>query len=347
MWRFLFAVNAIASSSAAPADTFGSWYFVADGNGTTPSTSAQDPAWLAGAGNFVSVAFIDPAAIDSVGDDALPTAFRDHVGALTGAKLTTMFAVGGMVFSQKWTFLASAARARAAAKVCAGWAKRYGVGIEIDYEGPDGGYGGWGVTWDGVSTLSPTFQNLAVFIEAFREEVPFGSGLLTLDVYASQGGGPCLGYFLNRYLPGMPASNPPWVKSGAAVGLKAPMIDHVNIMVATGDSADEAIGYLDGYVGPGAKVATQNNPVGISAPLPEGRATISLISGHHCAKLDSDMAKVIAHVKQVKAKGIMTWAIAPFGCEHNTDPLHISDWDCQYNASCPGLALAKARLLGQ
>jgi hypothetical protein len=300
--------------------------------------------WINQAANVISLSFIDPGALLSA--DALPLAYEEHVQKLTKAGKTVMFSIGGASFSDRWLFLSSKSQSMQAAEVCAGWAKKYGVGIEIDYEGDDAQSAGWQVR-NGVSSVSSTFANLGVFIEHFRSLVPMGQGHLSLDVYASQGGAPCLSYFANRYLPGMPTSNPSWITSGADVGLKLHALDWVNIMVAGGDSYTSTKAFLDGYVGANAHVANQYNPVGIVAPIDAGRATISMIASHHCKSYDSDLKSLVGYVKQTGVKGIMFWAIAPFGCNSASSPLKVADWDCSCNANAPGLVAGKSALVGQ
>lgn len=309
-----------------------------------PSSSAQDPSWLDSAANTVSIAFIDPGELDERGAEGLPLAYEQHVKALTSKGLKVLFSIGGASFADRWSFLATASKARAAAAVCAGWAKKYGVGIEIDYEGPDGESAGWSVN-QGVSKISTSFANLGVFIEEFRKHVPFGSGTLTMDMYASQGGAPCLSYFANRYLPGMPEQNPSYIKGGDPVGLKMKGLDWINIMVAGSDSFSTSKAFLDGYVGADAHVANQYNPVGISKALDASRATISLIASNHCHQYDSDLSQMVDYVRSQGVKGIMFWAVAPFGCVSPDNPLRVADWKCDCNDASPGLAAGKKALL--
>ena len=328
---------------------------MANGNGTYPSSSDQDPAWLDGAANTVSLAFIDPSELDDAGrlgeagGGGLPLAFEQHVAALTEKGLRVFFSIGGASFADRWTFLRSEARARRAAVVCAGWARRYGVGIEIDYEGPDAQSAGWTVSSPaGASRISTTFAHLGAFIEEYRAHVPFGSknfGWLTMDLYASQGGAPCLSYFANRYLPGMPKGNPPWIKSGDAVGHKLDGLDWINIMVAGSDAFASSRAFLDGYVGAAAHVANQYNPVGIVAALPAARATISLIASNHCKRYDADLSQMVEYVRGEGVAGIMFWAVAPFGCVSASNPLRVADWSCECNSKAPGLVAGKTALL--
>lgn len=264
--------------------------------------------------------------------------------ALTRKGLKVLFSIGGASFANRWSFLRSAAAARAAASVCAGWAKKYGVGIEIDYEGPDAESAGWSVN-QGISKISATFMNLAVFIEEFRKHVPFGTGTLTMDLYASQGGAPCLSYFANRYLPGMPADNPNYIKGGDPVGLKMKALDWINIMVAGSDSFSTSKEFLDGYVGSNAHVANQYNPVGITKALEASRATISLIASNHCQAYDSGLSQMVQYVRSQGVKGIMFWAVAPFGCDSAESPLRVADWKCSCNDASPGLVAGKKALL--
>ena len=182
---------------------------------------------------------------------------------------------------------------------------------KIDYEGPDAESAGWTVS-RGVSKISTTFANLGHFIEEFRKHVPFGAGTLTMDMYASQGGAPCLAYFANRYLPGMPAGNPSWITSGDAVGLKLKGLDWINIMVAGSDSFSSSKAFLDGYVGASAHVANQYNPVGIVKALSASRATISLIASNHCKSYDADLSQMVDYVRGEGVKGIMYVAVYCF-----------------------------------
>jgi hypothetical protein len=108
-----------------------------------------------------------------------------------------MIAVGGDTFKDDWTFLQSASDTKKAAAVCAAWSKKYSAGIEVDYEGAASQNGAWSVSWDGISTVSAELQNLGLFIETLKELMPHGQPV-TLDIFATQGGGPSLTWLVNR-----------------------------------------------------------------------------------------------------------------------------------------------------
>jgi hypothetical protein len=260
--------------------------------------------------------------------------------------IVTSVLIGGATYSADWTFLKSAQAAKAAADVCAGWTKRHGVGIEIDYEG--------GASWDvhgGTATASANMLNMGVFIERFRDLVPVGKGLLTLDVYAAQGGNPGLTYLINRYIPGMLTTTPDWITGGVPVTVVGnnKTLDFINIMVAGGDDAAGVEAYIDGYVGPKAQVSTQYMASRIMAPVPPDRVCISMIAENSCAEDDSNLEALVAYAQKVELLGIMQWAVGTYGC-HGTQPgnkqWQIGDWDCKYTPACPGLLKGKAKFLG-
>jgi hypothetical protein len=332
------------ASLASTARHFGAWYFVANGVSTKPNT--QDPIWLSKSVTMASLAFISPSEIQTKGVDALPEAFKNHATKLRSEGIEVLFSIGGAAFSNDWTWLSSSSAAKAAAQVCANWSLAYDVGIEIDYEGN----GDYSVN-NGVVSVGEPLLNLGVFIEEFRRLVPFGTKALTMDVYASQGGGPGLTYLINSYLADMPTENPSWVKSGSDK-LIIPGLDWINIMVAGGDDASEIMGYIQGYAGPNANVATQWNTERITAPVPASRAMISMIASNHCgSSVDTGLQSIISYLKSgsqgADLKGIMFWAVAPFGCEGSEyDPvLKIGDWDCNFNNACPAFELARNELV--
>jgi hypothetical protein len=299
----------------------------------------MDPVWLPKSINLASLAFINPAEIQSMGTNGLPPAFISHTAKLQQQGVEVVYSIGGAAFADSWTWLSSSAAAQAAAQVCANWSNTYNVGIEIDYEGT-ASQNGFSVNWQGAISLSTELANLGVFIETFRSLVPFGTKKLTMDVFAAQGGGPGLTYLINSYLADMPSTNPSWVTSGSDK-LIIPGLDWINIMVAGGDSATETISYMQGYAGPNANVATQWNQERITAPVPANRAMISMIASNHCgASIDSDLNQVITYMKSGSTgsnfQGLMFWAVAPFGCPGaEMDPvLRIGDWNCDADASC-------------
>lgn len=242
--------------------------------------------------------------------------------------------------------------------------KKYQLGIEIDWEG----VGGWSVSWGGTAHVSANMLNLGAFIERYRELVPVGEGLLTLDVYAAQGGNPALTYLVNRYVPGMPAKAPDWIKAGPPVTAVTNnhTLDFINIMVGGDDDAKSVEAYMDGYVGPTAEVASQYNSGRILSPVPPGRVCISMIADHSCddaayssyarsksnsnskSKKNSNLELLIAAVKERELLGIMQWAIGTYGCD-GTEPgnkqWQIGDWDCKYTPACPGLIAGKKSFL--
>lgn len=336
----LLSVLLLCVSGVWSKQDLGVWYFVA--NGASTHTNHIDPTWLSSSVSLVSLAFISPAEIHSNGLQALPQAFINHAQSLRANNIPVMFSIGGAAFAQSWTFLDSAQDAKAAAQVAANWSLTYDVGIEIDYEGS----GDFSVS-GGVVRVAPQLANLGVFIEEFRSIVPMGKQLLTLDVYAAQGGGPGLTYLINSYLDGQPTTNPKWVKSGDD-RLLQPALDFINIMVAGGDDSASIKSYIEGYVGPNAAVATEWNTERINAPVSAERAMISMIASNHCgASLDSGLSDVINYIQSTnKLRGIMLWAVAPFGCPGDDyDPvLKIGDWDCSFNTACPALSEAKSRL---
>jgi hypothetical protein len=278
-----------------------------------------------------------------MGDKALPQIMIDHAKMLKAQGLAISISIGGATYGNHWSWLSSKAAAEAAAVVAAGWSKKYGVGIEIDYEG--------GASWTvsgGTASASSSMLNMGAFIEKFRELVPVGSGLLTMDVYAAQGGNPGLTYLINRYIPGMLTTTPDWITGGVPVTVvdNNKTLDFINIMVAGGDSASGIQTFIEGYVGPKAQVGTKYNPGHILAPVPASRAAISMIAGHSCAGSNANLETVVAYSKKIGLKGIMQWAVGSYGCtKGNPHSLYISDWDCQFDDKCPGLIDGKKSFL--
>jgi hypothetical protein len=306
--------------------------------------NADPPTWLGQATNYISFAFVDPTEIATIGDAALPKIMIDHAKTLKAQGMQVSISIGGATYGSRWTFLSSAKAAEDAAVVCAGWAKKYGVGIEIDYEGG----GSWGVR-GGEATVSSEMLNIGVFIEKFRELVPVGTGLLTIDVYAAQGGNPCLTYLINRYIPGMLTKTPDWITGGVPVTVVTNnrTLDFINIMVAGDDDAGSVQAYIDGYVGPKAQVGNKYNAGHILAPVPAGRVAISMIAGHSCAAKNSNLEAIVAYANKIGLVGIMQWAVGLYGCtKGNPHSLYISDWDCKFDPACPGLVDGKKSFLG-
>jgi hypothetical protein len=224
--------------------------------------------------------------------------------------------------------------------VCAGWAQKYQVGIEVDYEGIATQNGGWGVSWDGVSTVMDELQNLGLFIETLKSLMPEGHPV-SLDVFADQGGGPGLTWIMNRYVPGMPTSERPWITSGVPTTFKVAALDYVNIMVGTTNAPATVKGYIDNYVGPNAQVASKSTPMHINAGLSGEYATVGLKAGDACEGGPAVPA-VLEYASKMAGgpmRGAMFWAVAPYGCCPGCwiSPLHISYWNCSYDATCPGL----------
>ena len=326
----------------------GAWYFVANGLSTVPNH--VDPSWLSQSINFASLAFISPAEIVSKGVDALPQAFINHTTNLQGQGIPVVFSIGGAAFANSWNFLSSQQSTIQVATVCAQWAKTYNVGIEIDYEG-NAAENGFTMSGNGTVILQSEMENLVRFVETFRKMIPMGSKTqtLSLDVYASQGGGPGLTYLINRFVPGMPTVNPTWVKQGEN-RFVLPGLDWVNIMVAGGDAGSDMISYVKGYVGETALVSTEWNPARINAPVPPERVRISMIASHHCGQtIDPDLETVLTFITNdstYRLDGLMFWAVAPFGCGgKDSDPqLTIGDWNCENNNACPAFRQALQRI---
>jgi hypothetical protein len=375
-------VAAVAASlpQTPPERIFGSWFFMSAGVKVQPvPASAPIPHWLPSSVTVASFAFISPEELDTMGDHALPQAFRTRVAEFLSAGVRVSFSIGGESFANDWTFLASESRSRAAGAVAGHWAAKYSVGIEVDYEGPAATGGSWGINSAGVAQVDSTLLNLGVFIEAiktaFKESNDANNrkldqpslsesrppltqrqlahaGWVSLDVFASQGGGPGLTYLMNRYVKGMPDTEPSWWRSGPSTCYSGtPGLDAVNIMVAGGDGFSQIKTYIDGYVGDGADVATQWNSERIYSALPSRSATVGMIADHICGtekgELPENLKQVIEYAKSeaVDLGGLMFWAVAPYGCAYN-DPLKIGDWDCRYNASCPGMLAGRHAFLG-
>lgn len=71
----------------------------------------------------------------TMGNASLPAIMIKHAAMLKSQGMEVSLSMGGETFGGHFSWLKSASAAKTAAQVAAGWAKQYGVGIEIDYEG--------------------------------------------------------------------------------------------------------------------------------------------------------------------------------------------------------------------
>jgi len=331
------------------------WYFVA--NGLTTKSNSKDPTWLTDAVNFISFAFINPHEIHTKGANALPQAFKNHVDAFKNKNIPIVFSIGGEAFKDKWSFLDTQQHAENAAIICADWATQYGVGIEIDYEASSLGTASTSYNcpsaWNQEMkksvcnvTVSNELKNLGYFIEKYRQKIPFGKGLLTMDVFSSQGPSLGLTYIINRYLPGMPTNKPKYVLGGDDDTFKIKGLDWINIMVSSWDATQK----IDEWVGPNAPVSTQWNYPRIHSAVPKERAIVSMVANHHCASLDNPFDATITHIQRTQIKGIMFWTVSPFGCptfDVYDHELETQSWSCSDNNKCSGIVDGKTKYLSE
>jgi hypothetical protein len=318
---------------------FGQWYF--DSVRSAHQNASAAPTWIKDAANFISIAFVQPSEITSLGDKALTFAMVTHIKQLQAMGLYVVISIGGASFSGDWDFLADRNQTENAANVAVGWAQKHNVGIEIDYEGS----GGW-TCGKNKATVATPLLNIGHFIETFRSAVPVGKGVLTLDVYAAQGGGPGLTYLINRYLPG--SSTTPDFCAGSEAGLvtNGKTLDFINIMVAGSDDPKTIQTFVEGYVGKNAQIAGSGNAQRIFSPVLPSRATVSMNARDNCAT-SGNLLPVVEYARKIGLRGIMQWAIAPYGCGPGSwnNPLRVSDWDCNCNANSPGMIAGKAAFL--
>ena len=114
MFRASLCLSIVAAVAASlpqtpPERIFGSWFFMSAGVKVQPvPASAPIPHWLPSSVTVASFAFISPEELDTMGDHALPQAFRTRVAEFLSAGVRVSFSIGGESFANDWTFLASA-----------------------------------------------------------------------------------------------------------------------------------------------------------------------------------------------------------------------------------------------
>jgi len=289
----LIAFLALLSLSAAqPSKIVGLWYCGDDACDWSKEPNTTSIQWIINRGdgkptaNVVIFAFLDPLALLQTG--GVPAGMTQNiVNFFKNAGIAVMFSIGGEVYSDDGRWAQALSNPAALAKNVAAVSKKFGVGIEIDYE------------IDG----SPS-DALDSFVKTYRSIIPRSSdpaSYLTVDMGAGTG-----------YLTGVSKLTSMW--------LNASLINWANAMV-TGSpygSLSEATQYwqqhLDG-------VGWDNIP-----PVNPNSLVVSLYSSSgskNCHSYDGTVFQgAVGWVGQKNSRGIFFWAVgcpAPNQCVSNCE----------------------------
>jgi len=177
---FLLVCCAVLSCKADLSKVYAAWYCADDGCEWSKEPNLSENAWLTNRGdgqptvNLVNFAFLNP--LHHVAAGVVPPGMTQNaVNYFTSKGIRVVFSIGGEAYSSDW----NAALATGAFQLgvsAANIAKRFGVGMEIDYEA-----GG-------------SESQLITFAQGYRSVIPYESGnnpstvsILTIDLAAGTG----------------------------------------------------------------------------------------------------------------------------------------------------------------
>ena len=151
-----------------------------------------------------------PSDLIDLDDGGVPQVFESYLSAIeqAGDERQVFFSIGGYAYMGDWGWLSSTSQAAAAGAKACEIAQKYGVGIEIDYEGG-----------------SDPLAGLESFVGAFRTSCPMGKYALTIDLFGSPGGASWGKDVMSALLP--ESGSPGEVVDGS-------MLDWANVMVIDG-----------------------------------------------------------------------------------------------------------------
>jgi len=298
-----FLAGTLAWNASVPSTTSGVWYYIADG---LDSSHGYDtiPSWFNNAGNFVSLAFLNPKDLGIV-SDPVPSIYKSTASYFTSRGKSVYFSIGGYAYSNDWTWLSDTTSAKNAGNAACMFALQYGVGVEIDYEGwqdPGGSTG-----------------QMGTFIQAFRSSCPMGKYLLTMDLYGSPGAVDWQKSFIGQYLPSSG-------KPGAVFG-NGNYLDFVNIMVIDGQPVSGCEMYWQQWFDTGVLNA-QRATFGLIAGWQPG---LGICYGDNSAQ--DQINQAISFLSPHNVYGILSWAVCP-PAPGSTET--CGDWDVSCNANAPG-----------
>jgi len=298
---FLVLSLILATNARLPSRISGPWYYLVDGTDSA-FPFASMPNWMNNAGNAISLSFMDPGALLTMGMNAVPLNFQNSTTYFQKLGKTVFFSIGGYGYAGRWSWLSDASHSAAAGKLCAQIAQKYSVGIEIDYEG-------------GADPAA----GLSSFVQGFRSVCAVGTCSLSMDLYGSPGGQPWQKGVIDKILP---TSGTPGQRSGDGNHL-----DFVNVMVIDGQSVQTAITFWQQW---------------LSAQLTTSRATFGLIAGwpglgicHGDAYATSSIDAAWSFLAPHNAYGIMSWAVCP---PRDGSQESCGDWSHTCNDAAPGFA---------
>jgi len=307
---FLVGVGAQSYNASVPASVSGPWYYLADGLERS-FPYATIPGWMNNAGNFISLAFMNPSDLPTV-SDPVPSAFKSTASYFNNLKKNVFFSIGGYAYAGNWNWLNNVDQAQRAGTVAASIAKQYSVGIEIDYEG-------------GADPLN----GLANFITAFRAACPMGQAgcLLSMDLYGSPGGAAWQSNVVKKFLP--PSGTP-----GQAYG-NGVYLDFVNVMVIDGQPVSIAETFWQQWFDTGILTTTRST-FSLVAGFSD---TFGICYGDSNAKASIDEA--VSFLSPHHIFGIVSWAVCP-PAPGSTES--CADWDPSCNADAPGFSYLCSKL---
>ncbi|KAL0482055.1 hypothetical protein AKO1_015037 [Acrasis kona] len=293
----LLCLNALA----LPRRMTGQWYYIADGFETAHIYKVA-PDWLKGAGNTISLAFMNPEDLLNK-PDPVPEVFKSVTSNMKALNKTIFFSFGGYGYAEKWSWLRDSGSSRRAGVNAAQIAKKYGVGMEIDYEG----------------SYNP-LNGVVSFIEGFRSICPMGECVLSMDFYGSPGGQEWQRDVVSRVVP---SGNP-----GQRVG-DGNFLDLVNVMVI--DAVDVKTAQMFwGQWRDTKKLNLARATFGLLSGSYEGN-TISICKGDQSARNNIDSA--VGFLEPLNVYGYMSWAICPPAAGQLKS---CADWEVPCNDNAPG-----------
>ena len=316
-----------------PSKVVGPWFYVADGldweahdeltkprspafNFLDPkNTSRALPDWMADtkiSGNSVVLAFMNPQDLEKP-DWGVPPAFVDYTAKLRAKdpNRQVVFSIGGAAYPD-FPFMDGAERAEKAGVSSCALAKKYEVGIEIDWESGNG-----------------KVDMIKSFVKGFRKDCPMGGAYqLSMDLT----GGPSV-------------TNDPWMADvpkalvpaeGApheppAKGSDTDMLDYVNLMVVDAcDSASCNFMFWQAWEDVGLNMrrsALSFAAGGAARPAPL------------CNEADGHTFKEAWEWGQKhRVYGMRTWAVSPS---------LIGDWSTECDDDAPGIKQMTQTVLGK
>jgi hypothetical protein len=298
----LLLIPSEASNSTAAKVVSGPWYYIADGLDTSHPYNTT-PSWMNDAGNWISLAFMNPKDLGG-SNDPVPAAFKTAASYFISKGKTVFFSIGGAAYGGNWNWLSDSSAASKVGSQCADIANQYKVGIEIDYEG-----GG------------DPLPGMKSFISAFRAKCPMGNAncLLTTDLYGSPGGAGWQKNYVSALLP--PSGVP-----GQTYG-NGQYIDYVNVMVIDGQPVSIAETFWQQWLDTGV-ITTGRSTWGLIAGFTD---TLGICYGDATSNASIDQA--VRFFSSYHVYGFTSWAVCP-PVPGNTES--CADWDPKCNDNAPG-----------